>query len=134
MQTRANDMISAVSPHRQSAAEMLLHLAHIYGTVDTTLAHALVLWDRFIGSTQPNDVLNETMSRQYAIACFMISTKLRDTSHPIIGDLKEITSLCCSDLVESEQMVLSSLGWDICHDSGESRNLPKNVSDFKIIL
>ena len=98
---------------------MLAGLAHAYGTVDTTLAHSLVLWDRFIKCIAPND-MNEIISRKYAAACFMISVKLRDRSHPLLADLKEITSFCCQDLLESEQTVLTSLGWDICYFSGEN--------------
>ncbi len=115
--------MSVVSPHRQSAAEMLACLAHAYGTADTTLAHALVLWDQFMGCIQPNNMLDEMKSRQFATACFMISMKLRDRSHPLLVDLKEITSFCCKDLVVSEQTVLTSLGWDICYVSGEHRIL-----------
>ncbi len=108
--------------NRQSAAELLVYLAYSYGTLDTTVAHALVLWDRFIGCTLLTDMPNEMMSRQYAIACFMISVKLRDMSHPLLTDLREITSICCEDLAESERIVLSSLEWDVCYVSGEFRN------------
>jgi hypothetical protein len=109
-----------VASHRQSAAEFLVYLTDEYKVAEETLVHALVLLDRYISSalisTGPPSL--ESMIRT-SVACFMISTKLKEVCHPTLRDLQEITSCDCEDLLHSEEDVLQSLDWDIYSVSGE---------------
>jgi hypothetical protein len=101
---------------RNSAAEMLLELAEVYGTNVGTVVHGLVLWDRFMSSRCTIDIYNVLRA---SVACFMISVKLRDTQHPAILDLANLTSFQFDDLVRSEKLVLSSIDWNIHSITGE---------------
>jgi hypothetical protein len=65
---------------RNSAAEMLLELADEYGTDVGTVIHGLVLWDRFVNSS--NHAAGFQNALLASVACFIISAKLREVQHP----------------------------------------------------
>ena len=109
-----------VIAHRQSAANVLVYLANEYRAGAESLVHALVLLDRYISSAVlPASLSNVMSSTRAAVACFMISVKIREVEHPILHDLMEITSIGCQHLLHSEQIVLESLEWDIYPVSGD---------------
>jgi hypothetical protein len=106
--------------HRQNAAECLVYLAEEYKVAEETLVHAMVLLDRYISSAIITSCLPNLESLiRVSVACFMISTKLKEVSHPTLADLKDITSCGCEDLVQCEEKVLQSLEWDIYSVSGK---------------
>ncbi len=115
-----HNMPPDVALHRQSAAECLIYLADEYKVAEETLVHALVLLDRYISCAMISSGSTnlESMIRA-SIACFMISTKLKEVLHPSLHDLQDITSCGCEDLQKSEEDVLQSLEWDIYSVSGE---------------
>jgi hypothetical protein len=113
---------ASAASHRQSAAECILYLADQYRVAEETLVHALVLLDRYISAailTNENSNIESIISA--AAACFMMTMKLREVSHPSLEDLSRITSCTCTDLEHSEEAVLRFLDWDICSVSGSSQ-------------
>jgi hypothetical protein len=112
-----HNMSNNVASQRQSAAEVILFLSESYSTGGETLVHAIVLLDKYISSSIHNDV-SPVLLDQAAVACFMISVKFRETLHPTVSDLRQLTSFSCEDLLECEQAVMAALGWNICVVSG----------------
>ncbi len=109
----------SIASHRQSAAECLVYLVDQYGVNEETLVHSLVLLDRYISvAILPDDDSNIQSFISVAVACFMITAKLREVSHPALGDLSRMTSCTCEDLLRSEEIVLQSLDWDVCSVTG----------------
>jgi hypothetical protein len=112
---------ASVDPHRQIAAECLVYLADQYRVAEDTLLHSLVLLDRYISAaTLTIEDSNKKTMISVAAACFMLSMKLREVSHPAVEDLSRITSCTTTDLLNSEEAILRSLDWDIISVSGSS--------------
>jgi hypothetical protein len=112
---------ASVASHRQSAAECLVYLADQYRVAEDTLVHTLVLLDRYISATiLQTENSNQQSMMSASAACFMLSMKLREVSHPSLEDLSRITSCACTDLLHSEEAVLQSLDWDIFSVTGLS--------------
>jgi hypothetical protein len=118
-----------VASHRQRAASVLVYLTNAYQAADETFVHALVLLDRYISSAilSASDTNSES-TLHMAVACFMISMKLREVDHPLIQDLKEITSIDSQSLIHSEEILLQSLSWDIRCYSGNLNQLDFNIN------
>ena len=111
------DFSNDIAFRRQKAAEILLHLSESYSLDGKTLVHAFVLLDQFISSSM---LLGNSLNSldQIAVACFMISVKFRETLHPTLSDLRQLTTFDCEVLAKREEEVITALGWNIYLVSG----------------
>jgi hypothetical protein len=104
---------------RQRASEVILYLADAYSTEEGTLVHSFVLLDRFIFACIRLNSSDSVNFIHAAVACFTISLKLRDVNHPSFRDLKDLTSFDQMEITRSEELVLSTLNWNVLSTTGD---------------
>ena len=119
---------------RRIWANLVIKLADSYEANDETTANAIVLMDRYLAATicsqeRPNafnPISCEDGALEYAkciaAACFVLATKMKDTSFPCIQQLASVSGLhdLASEIRCIESAVLTATDWDLYVPTGES--------------
>ena len=100
---------------RDKAINLIVGLVEAYHSKTEVLVHAVALIDRLISKStfemsyfSPNHRIVK-----FAVGCFMISVKLRDSQHPCVQDLALLTSCECDEIRAGEEEVLLTLKWNV---------------------
>ncbi len=119
-----NDNISAT---RILGVESILDLSRIYGVHDETATHAIALLDRILLSQiqKASPSLRKEIET-HSFACFIIASKMVETSSPALSDLAKISGFRRSieSIQQAERHVLESLDWDVHMETGEHPTHP----------
>ena len=122
------DITESIGYWRQNAIEYLLFLSDSFCVEEGSVVHAFILLDRFMSSSASKSLLfSNSKLIPAAVACFMISVKLRETHHPTLSDLQKVTSLSCKALSESEENVMTCLEWNVLLVSGSKIRIFRSI-------
>ena len=119
---------SEIFPLRDAAVNVIIRLVEAYESKPETLAHAIVLLDRFISSefcALPDSSTYQRMVKA-SVGCFMIAVKFREVMHPCVRDLAVLTSCTCDDIREAEERIIRVLDWNV--------NVTTGVALLKIFM
>ena len=100
---------------REIAIEAILDLVEDFQSNDEVLVHAIALFDQLIAKNilEHSDRANIV---KFAVGCFMIASKLKDTNQPFrprIWELASFASCRCDEIRSVEEAVVVALDWNI---------------------
>ena len=100
---------------REIAIEAILDLVEDFQSNDEVLVHAIALFDQLIAKNilKHSDRANIV---KFAVGCFMIASKLKDTNQPFrprIWELASFASCRCDEIRSVEEAVVVALDWNI---------------------